>query len=500
MTTKEKMLKARDLIREGRYDEARAILEQINHPTAREWLAKLDARAPQSTADTARTSRPATRSSRRKQPARVRRSPLPLVTGIVTLLVVLVIGVVLILPRLNSDSDSGMTETVTDADAANANSTPENTPDSGSATTVATGGDSAGGDTVAGDVANVTSSGLRIPFLVNNGMLTVELPNGWECDCTGSSARLRVVGDVRSQVFVDLLAQAFSPDAYVTVPLADVIPNEIREGETISSQQSRQAGSREVLWLTITDDEGNTEHRYFAKDSDGHVLNFNIGTSTENPEQLQNAILFMLGTAEGDTSIAVTEFQLSILATGVAYNETLNRWRLTDTLSRDREHYVELPASWVIAPSGFLGLPMAVRSDQPDTSATAIVSVPRGFGSSGTDLTTVRDTYSRGQTLVTEETIQSGGRDVLFFVTSDPNNNNLETATYLTRDSSGEVVAFVIQPGATDRTALHNDIVFMAGNIETEPIDYLVLLRRVGILPSDATSDDGYEPAVKDTP
>jgi hypothetical protein len=47
MTTKEKMLEARRLIQEKQYDEARSILRNVQHPTAEQWLAKLDAIAPE---------------------------------------------------------------------------------------------------------------------------------------------------------------------------------------------------------------------------------------------------------------------------------------------------------------------------------------------------------------------------------------------------------------------------------------------------------------------
>jgi tetratricopeptide (TPR) repeat protein len=40
-------IQARELIRDKRYDEARALLREIDHPTAREWLAKLDKLAPE---------------------------------------------------------------------------------------------------------------------------------------------------------------------------------------------------------------------------------------------------------------------------------------------------------------------------------------------------------------------------------------------------------------------------------------------------------------------
>jgi hypothetical protein len=41
-TVKEQMLKAQDLIKAKRYDEARKILVKIDHPKAQEWLAKID--------------------------------------------------------------------------------------------------------------------------------------------------------------------------------------------------------------------------------------------------------------------------------------------------------------------------------------------------------------------------------------------------------------------------------------------------------------------------
>lgn len=42
MTTKEKMLQARQLIQEKKYSEAQKILRTVDHPAAKEWLAKLD--------------------------------------------------------------------------------------------------------------------------------------------------------------------------------------------------------------------------------------------------------------------------------------------------------------------------------------------------------------------------------------------------------------------------------------------------------------------------
>jgi hypothetical protein len=43
---KKQLIQARDLIKQKRYDDARAILQRINHPTARDWLTKLNKLAP----------------------------------------------------------------------------------------------------------------------------------------------------------------------------------------------------------------------------------------------------------------------------------------------------------------------------------------------------------------------------------------------------------------------------------------------------------------------
>lgn len=49
--SKEQMMRARALILEKRYDEAREILRQIDHPAAPQWLAKLDDIAPSAPPD-----------------------------------------------------------------------------------------------------------------------------------------------------------------------------------------------------------------------------------------------------------------------------------------------------------------------------------------------------------------------------------------------------------------------------------------------------------------
>ena len=45
--SKAKMLAAKELIQEHKYKEARMILNTIDHPKAKEWLAKLDSISPE---------------------------------------------------------------------------------------------------------------------------------------------------------------------------------------------------------------------------------------------------------------------------------------------------------------------------------------------------------------------------------------------------------------------------------------------------------------------
>ncbi len=44
--SQEQFIQARELIKQKRFDDARAMLHTIDHPAAREWLAKLDRIAP----------------------------------------------------------------------------------------------------------------------------------------------------------------------------------------------------------------------------------------------------------------------------------------------------------------------------------------------------------------------------------------------------------------------------------------------------------------------
>lgn len=95
---KEKMLQAQELLKQKRYDEARAILETVDHPVAQKWLAKLDEIAP---AKGSRGKKPAAKGPAAKAPAGESSRGSGLVRILVILIVVLVIAGlgIFVLPR-----------------------------------------------------------------------------------------------------------------------------------------------------------------------------------------------------------------------------------------------------------------------------------------------------------------------------------------------------------------------------------------------------------------
>ncbi|GAB4527032.1 MAG: hypothetical protein OHK0046_44440 [Anaerolineae bacterium] len=48
MADRDKMIKARELMQQKRYEQARAILRTVNHPMAKEWLVQIENLAPAS--------------------------------------------------------------------------------------------------------------------------------------------------------------------------------------------------------------------------------------------------------------------------------------------------------------------------------------------------------------------------------------------------------------------------------------------------------------------
>lgn len=494
MAVKEQMLKAKALINEKRYDEARKILEKVDHPTAREWLTKLDAIAPKGTAPA--RAKPGMQKQSTTPTRGGRRSILPLlIAGIIVLLGVLV-GVLFVLPRLNSPSNT-TSQALTQRSEENA---PTEAVGSAATEESLSNADNSAGSSPegSGDSANVTGSGLRVPFAVSNGLLTVELPTDWVCDCAGSIGQLHPAANVRGVVRADLAARAFDPAYYVDKTLTDALNEELDDDETLTRQETLTAGSREVLAATITDEDGDMESRYYVKDSDGHIVRMTIPSYVDDHSSLRPAVLLMLSTVEGETGDAALTLTTRLLEGAVAYNTTLNRWRVADTLDSGIDHYLELPANWVIGRGGLLGLPMAMRSDTATATDTAIVFVPSGFHASSDTVMDILISFSGGDQVVTQETLQAGGREVAFAVLSQAGDPSSASAYYLTRDSDGDVVALIVQPNVADQAALHEDLLFIIGNIEAEAVDYVTKLRRIGVLPADEQTNDGYDLVLSD--
>jgi hypothetical protein len=106
MDTREQLAKARELIQARRFDQARALLQQIDHPKATEWLVKLDEVAPQKR-----------KAAKKKSSGGGMRSYL-----LVLLLIVVVLASVLVVLNQSSDDDEAATNqeavsTPTDAPA-----------------------------------------------------------------------------------------------------------------------------------------------------------------------------------------------------------------------------------------------------------------------------------------------------------------------------------------------------------------------------------------------
>lgn len=89
--SKAKLLAAKELITEKKYDEARTLLRGIDDPVAKKWLAKLDEIAPQ----------------------RRRKFPLTLILGsiVVSLIVVVVVGLLLLSRSTNLEGGSNVAST-----------------------------------------------------------------------------------------------------------------------------------------------------------------------------------------------------------------------------------------------------------------------------------------------------------------------------------------------------------------------------------------------------
>lgn len=478
MTLKDQMLKARDLIRDKRYEEARAILEKIDHPKAHEWLEKINAVAPR-TQTTRKKSTSKTTSASPNSPL------LPVAVGLIALAVIAGIVLFVVVPALN-DSTPPSTEIPAGDSQAAALVLP--TDEAAAPTTVA---DTSANTSDSGD-GPVTGSGLRLPFLSGDGLLTAELPQDWECDCAGTSPLLRL--DFRNTINARLLSFAFNPDSYRDKPLGDALADDVNEDYTVSTPETLMAGGREVLFVTLTDEDGDSEQRYYVKDDDGYIVSLVLPSYVDDPAPLQKFVLFIAENIDAQGADAAREFTGQRQEDRIAFNAASNRWRLVDNLFTDLEHTLELPADWTLNCAGMIGLAMATKTDGTTTVATAIQAVPRGFvPSSDASVADILLSFAGGDRVDGQQTTTVNGREVSWAnVTVPDGGTNATSVYYIVRDSDGNVVGFIIQPEVADKAALHEDVLFMAGSIETETIAYVEQLRRLGLIEGAPPSDDGF--------
>jgi hypothetical protein len=295
---------------------------------------------------------------------------------------------------------------------------------------------------------------------------------------------------------VSLLARSFDADYFLDKTLADVKAEDLREDNLVVSEETLQAGGREVLFLKVVDADDNDEEsaqdwHYYIKDSDGHAIELTIPYYVDEQESLHEAVMFMLANIEGDGREAANEFNQQLLDSRVAYNAEQDRWRVADTLVTDVEHVVQLPAGWAIS-AGNLLLPMAVKDGDADTSATAITHISSAYYDDDTPLAEILTTFTDNEVVQSSGMAESGGREIATAVVSDSDGSS-ETAYYLVKDSDGDAVLFAIQPNVPDKAALHDDVLFMAGNVESADVDYATRLARSGALPDMQAPDDGFE-------
>ncbi len=352
-TIRDQMLQAQELIHQKRYDEARAILEQIDHPKAHQWLARLNEVAPPASQPGQRPRRqqaaptvapnPAGAEKRRR---RRRRRRLPLLLLSIILLFALVTAAYLALGLNEDDSDddtpAGTVDTgdesgdmtgdvattataAADMAATAAAEVGDMTGDMATTATAAadmaataaaeasdTAGDMADTGDESGDMAgDMADMGAHLQFVNDDALFTVDLPAGWICDCEGNTGSLLSAASGGDQVNITLLAEdGTEPNYYFDVPLADVLTAQLRDDQVIQSQDMIDAGEREVLVAKVheTDNPEDVATRYLVKDSDGHTIQLEIPASVDDPDALDDAVLAIASTIEGEVGEPVSAF------------------------------------------------------------------------------------------------------------------------------------------------------------------------------------------------
>lgn len=441
VSIKEQMQEARRLIQAREYDKARKILVNIDHPTAKQWLARIDQISPPQQAGGS--------------------GRLVLIVTTVLIAVVVIVGLVAVLAGGGDDESSEETESeVADDSSDEAESNNEA---------------SASDDN---DNGEIIGSGERIAFQEGGDVLFMaELPVGWICDCDLGRNRLEPE-DSFDSIRVSMLSRAFDYDHYLDLTVDDALVDQVRDDEELLEQETVQANGRDVLIASVREiDEEDEEERdvfLLVQDSDGHILRFFMPEVDEEDQAFyREAALFIAGNIEGEPGDVAREFNEQLLATTYGFDEATNRWRVSDfsSLGGSWEHSLEMPEGWVIE-AGVTLIPAAVRNSDATTSATAVVFLSQIFDDAQTTegaSTTIMERFD--ETITSSETVQApSGREVVIVNSTD--DTGLASTTYLVMDSNRNLIGLIPQPSVTDVAALRDDLIFMAGTVEANEITW----------------------------
>ena len=414
---------------------------------------------------------------------------MPIIVGVGVLMTLM--SVVLLLVVLSNRDDGSNTSTVADSDI----TAPADSGDNGDTQSADTGDDaSTDGDDDSTDQSEMTDTGdnamlgsaMRVPFVESTYLVTVDVPAGWVCDCAGGTGNLETVESPRQRIDVEVIRDGMG------AALADVLLGEIDDDETVTTQETRSANGRDVLFAVVTADDGDSDHHYYVADSAGNVILFKISDRDE-PDTLQDTVLGIAGTVEAEGDTAATTFTTTLMSSSLTYNAATNQYRFADFLNSEYLHTVELPASWAME-RNFMGVSMAVKDGSLDTSAVAFTYLQSFYYDDGDSLTDIAAKLNEGSSDVIESegTTTINGREVYFY-TAVSSFNDSDTVTYMTFDSDDDLVLLIIQPQVPDKASLHDDVLSMAGNIEVSETDYVSQLIQAGLIEGDVPND-GFEP------
>lgn len=477
MSIKEQLYEARKLIQEKQYEEARDLLETIDHPKAKEWLGQLNVRLAQRASTQSARKSPSSKPAKKTKAKSSRSNYLIPVVAMVLLLVVVGVVAVVVLPGLNNvatvatgepqavvnddSDDNGNDASTSDTDS---NENDEDTTDDISTTT-------SSGD--------IVGSGVRT-LLPDDGtyLFNVELPDGYTCECDISSNQ--VYGEDSSTNFrIQFAQRAFDPDYYLDKTIDEMLANDIREDETLAGQETMQVNGRDVVIARVADEDNDVEISYNVKDSDGHIVRVIIPSYINDPETLHEAAMFVAGNVEGELGEAVEEFFTAMTSERVSYDEATDTWFFAD-LDSAKLNSIMVLEGWTFE-SGIV--PTLVKDGDRDTSATSITSQSRKvFLDDGeTLLQWVTAFYANsGEDVESEEVVTVGDNREVVIRQEYDGDVDQRTLNFYFVDSDGDFMVAIVQPFVENPAVHREDILAMIATVESEDVRWEDQLRRAG--------------------